>query len=753
MKKHSRPICPILAVTLIFSFASPWLSAQAAETGSIKGLVVNDQRTPVVGACVLLCRQDNGTPLAQGVAQTLTEVMLSDSQALDLAYSVTDREGRFEFQAVPPGEYRLVAQSWKDAKPIEGLLEVNSAEIVLHGVADHVKVVPETLSPPVTIGPLGTGVLRISEDIPNDETLLVISTAPLRADPILGFAGWGGPFLQQMIGGNRMPHGKTVVRGLPPGTVHVAAFAADNMPGFGAALAEIKPHSTTAVHIPLVASWSDGHHQPPERLAGLCEEVRSLVNEKNMSVQDVLERHGIRLVQRGSWQAYQEMVQYLSRDIELPTGSKVSFADFMAADRYVKLQAYVEQRRRAAQRNWEIREAEKHLPEDAASGGYAESFLALYRELGQRYPCFELKDIDWPAVGEELLPRAAEVTTDEQFGLLCLELVARLEDSHAFVGRGTIAPPTPPFPRWDPGLACLIDDRGRPVVYYIDKDGPAEAKGVKVGMTVLSVDGEPADEVMQTRMEQANRYQGFSSRRYLRYQAARWFLRQAERGATVSLEMQSIDGQTHRFDLPATFGVRYLPRLPLPIARVSDSAGVSWTMLDDDIGYIYVRRIRGDLIERLDRAVEALKAAKGLIVDVRGNSGGGFDANRSHRNFASDDDQEPERPRFAGPMALLIDARCISAGEGWASWFIAQGRARVFGEATAGASARKTDYRLKNELYQVTFPVKAYTGFLDRPIERRGLEPDVPVMQNAADLAAGRDTVLQKAKEYLAGGE
>ena len=98
---------------------------------------------------------------------------------------------------------------------------------------------------------------------------------------------------------------------------------------------------------------------------------------------------------------------------------------------------------------------------------------------------------------------------------------------------------------------------------------------------------------------------------------------------------------------------------------------------------------------------------------------------------------------------MLTDARCISAGEGWASWFVANKRARVFGEATAGASARKIVYTLSNDLYKVRYPVKAYTGFLDRPIERRGLEPDVTVRQNAQDLAAGRDTVLEAAKRYL----
>ncbi|MGB0578918.1 MAG: hypothetical protein ACPGVU_04375 [Limisphaerales bacterium] len=45
--------------------------------------------------------------------------------------------------------------------------------------------------------------------------------------------------------------------------------------------------------------------------------------------------------------------------------------------------------------------------------------------------------------------------------------------------------------------------------------------------------------------------------------------------------------------------------------------------------------------------------------------------------------------------------------------------------------------------------MKAYRGYLDRVIERRGLEPDVPLRQTVADLAAGRDTVLEAAREYL----
>jgi C-terminal processing protease CtpA/Prc len=381
---------------------------------------------------------------------------------------------------------------------------------------------------------------------------------------------------------------------------------------------------------------------------------------------------------------------------------------------------------------------------------YEEALRDLYEVLGQRYPGFELKDIDWDAVGRALLPGAAEVQDDRTFGLRCMELVAQLQDSHATLLDGAVPVPRPPMPRWNPGLACLEDDRGQAVVYHVVPGGPADSAGVRPGEVVISVDNEPVDALIEREMERMQRYHGYSSRRYLRYHAVRWFTRRSERGADMQIVLRGPDGAERGVLLPAALNARYLPRLPVPIPGIDDSGNVSWTRLEGDIGYIHVRRIRDDLIDALDRAVGELQDSAGLIVDVRGNSGGGFDGSRSHLNFATDQDgREPARPRYRGPIAVLIDARCISAGEGWASWFVAEGRARFFGEATAGASARKTVYTLRNGLYRVRFPVKLYRGYLDRPIERRGLEPDVPLRQDAADLAAGRDTVLEAARRDL----
>ncbi|HEX8522111.1 MAG TPA: S41 family peptidase [Tepidisphaeraceae bacterium] len=392
--------------------------------------------------------------------------------------------------------------------------------------------------------------------------------------------------------------------------------------------------------------------------------------------------------------------------------------------------------------------AEQASTRQADKGEYAEPFKDLYDHLGKVYPCFEMKGIDWKKVGEELLPRSEKVTTQRDFGLLVLELVARLEDSHAVVQEGTAAPPEPELPSWDPGMTCLMDDRDRPVVYVVEKNSPAQRAGVRVGMAVVSVNGEPAADVMKSWMGKVSRYYGYSSKNVLSYDAVRGFLAQAHKGDRVTLELEAPDGAKSGVLLKADVAPRYIPRLPVPRRGIGDSADVSWTKLDDGIGYIYVRRIRDGLEDSLDDAIRGLRGVKGLIIDVRGNSGGGFDSERALRNFG-DDAEEPNRPRFHRAIAVLIDGRTISAGEGWASWFMAKKRARFFGSTTAGASSRKEVFTLKNGFYKVVVPVKAYTGFLDRPIERRGLEPDVEVRCSAKDLAEGRDTVVEKAREWL----
>jgi hypothetical protein len=250
-------------------------NAPGGPGGGVSGKVARDNGQPVAGAVVVLCEQAGGVPLAE---KTLQPFVRNRTQSIedDILFSRTDANGRFAFEKIPVGSYRLVAQSWRNATSIRAVMEINGDEIELHGIANDVRVAAGATSD-VVLRPLGTGVLRMDQRVPNNETFVILSTAPTGADPVLRFAGWTPSFLQHVIGGNRMPVGKTVVHGLPEGTVHVAMFAMDNRPGFLDAKVQIQGGQTTVLPFtPFVAAWSDGRHDPPPELTPVFEEVGTL---------------------------------------------------------------------------------------------------------------------------------------------------------------------------------------------------------------------------------------------------------------------------------------------------------------------------------------------------------------------------------------------------------------------------------------------------------------------------------------------
>ncbi len=655
-----------LAVTTVCSMDYTVL---AEEDLVLSGRVLDATGQPVAEAAVVVCDVETGIPVSAETYQPFTKNM----QFQRLALAVTNEQGAFTVLRVKPGTYRLIAQSWEDARqPVEQLLNVNGPVVHLRGIVAEVSV-PSQQATDLTILPVGSATLDITTapQAPNDETLVVVSGRPLAADPILGFAAWSGAFVPHMVAGNRMPHGKTLFHGLPAGTLHVAAFAADNNPGFGGISCELTAGQTTVISIPLIASWSDGYRTPPKRLEPL---VGRLLGMRDVTVMDLVRQHApeaaqaLEAAQSPSRNPWLPLIPVLDQIVELEGWERIPLKDLLAADGYVRLAKHQQERSN--------RQPQKPVPQTNNDSGvtYEQALQDLHARLGQDYPCFELKGIDWQAVGERLLPRGKEVTSDEAFGLLCLEMVAALQDSHAQLLPAVGQLPRVPFPNWDAGFTCLTDDRGEAVVYHVAAGSSAATAGVHVGMTVEAVNGVTSAAAIHDMMEQLSRHAGYSSERYLRYHATRFFARQQQQGQEITLQVSDTSGTSQTLGMRADHPAGYIPRLPVPLADIADAGDLSWKMLEGEIGYIFVRRIKADLIDSLDRAVRQLSGARGLIIDVRGNSGGGFDAERSHRNFDLEDNSEPSRPRFTRHIAVLTDSRCISAGEGWASWFVARQR-------------------------------------------------------------------------------
>ena len=358
-----------IAACVIAGIGSGLHTARAVEqsraTGTLTGHVLGARRQPVARATVVLCDQASGIPLDIAIFRPFTESYLAPTQpsgrrknrSEPVLHLDTDNKGRFRLEHVPPGVYRLIAQSWLDAERIEQLLERNGKRIELHGVAERVSIAAGQTTD-VTLRPLGQGVLKIDQDLPNDETLLVLSTAPTRADPILGFAGWSGPFMQNMLGGNRMPAGETTVFGLPEGTIHLAMFAADSVPGWTVGSVEIRSDvPATIERIPFVCSWSNGRHEPPEELRPLVEELKALEETGNAPEPNHPLLQMQRLLEDEHPEGPHAHERWLSRHLDhrfkRPSGGEVLLKDLAAASRYIRLPRTVAKKKEESKKYWQ----------------------------------------------------------------------------------------------------------------------------------------------------------------------------------------------------------------------------------------------------------------------------------------------------------------------------------------------------------------------------------------------------------------
>ena len=105
---------------------------------------------------------------------------------------------------------------------------------------------------------------------------------------------------------------------------------------------------------------------------------------------------------------------------------------------------------------------------------------------------------------------------------------------------------------------------------------------------------------------------------------------------------------------------------------------------------------------------------------------------------------------FGGPLALLVDRFTGSASEVFASGMQSAGRARVFGDTTAGAVLASALDRLPNgDVLQ--HPIADFVTLTGVRLEGRGVRPDEVVIPTTDDYANNEDPVLNAAARWIRG--
>lgn len=389
--------------------------------------------------------------------------------------------------------------------------------------------------------------------------------------------------------------------------------------------------------------------------------------------------------------------------------------------------------------------------------------------------------VNWLALRDELRPRAAAARTRGELRAVLSDMVGRLRQSHFSIIPQEVSDATASATR---DAADDRRDRGERgpgstgfdvrlvdslmLVSAVDTGGPAWRAGVRPGWVLDAVRGCPVAarvSLLPASLEPRRRA-------LMAWQATNASLAGAI-GDSLALTFR--DGRDAVRPLVLTLGpvdgtITKFGNLP-PM-----DAALSWQRVVRDgrtVGVIRFNIWMPVLAAQFDAAIDSLRSADAIVLDLRGNLGGvggmsmGFAGHFVDSALALGEMQQrggtmrflanprrvdtrlrPVRP-FSGPLALVVDPLSASTTEIFAAGLQALGRAAVFGTQTAGQALPSVPERLPNGdiLYHA---IANFIGATGQPVEGPGVIPQHVTPLTRRALLDGQDPALWAAIAWSA---
>ncbi|MEN9416433.1 MAG: Tricorn protease [Pseudomonadota bacterium] len=386
------------------------------------------------------------------------------------------------------------------------------------------------------------------------------------------------------------------------------------------------------------------------------------------------------------------------------------------------------------------------------------AFDHVWRTVDERYYDPKMNGVDWKAAGAKWRPLVLEAPDDDTFWDRLDRMAGELRDVHTRVV-------SPKHARLgERSQAVNLGFAFRPlgetlVVTSVNAESDAWWAGVRPGMTLAAVDGEPAQAVFARLRAEARD----GSTQQQRNALAATRLLAGEPDSTARLAFQRADGTL----LQAT----------LRRALFTSPPRVAHRRLPDGPGYIRLTAWNASLQGRMLEAITALKDAPSLIIDLRGNGGGSGAMVRSVAQQFFEGEVPAGRVLtrtgkpitmafelvelvklesvlkgtglYKGPVAILVDAGSASASESFAGLMQAHRRATVVGQLSCGCLLGFMGYATVPGGGKLAYSELGFVLPDGRRIEGEGVAPDVPVPPTLEDLRLNRDRVLETAVAQL----
>jgi len=384
--------------------------------------------------------------------------------------------------------------------------------------------------------------------------------------------------------------------------------------------------------------------------------------------------------------------------------------------------------------------------------------LALFRYwniIEYFFPYKHLFAEDWSNTLKEFLPQFVTNRSPLDYRLTCWRLINRVHDTHASIYRDSI------LNNWTGMKGPAIDfktiDKKIIVRDYLD-DSLASFEIVKPGDEILTVNGQSIAEIRKTYEPYLCASNSAAADRNLIWRFL--FFRRDDDSMFI----------TYKRDDKIKKGIMHLYYHP-PFQNGETWRMPMYKLLSDDIGYINIGKIKADSLPVI---FKQFRNTKGIVIDIRNYPNefmpyamgkylkpaftpfvkytgpdylhpGGFRLIGYIKNGATEKDSIE---MYKGLVIILINEQTQSSAEYTAMALRTASRAVVMGSQTAGADG---------DISRAPFPGGFYSPFSGLGIyypdgkdtQGIGIVPDVFVYPTQKGIAAGRDEVLEKAKEYI----
>ena len=203
------------------------------------------------------------------------------------------------------------------------------------------------------------------------------------------------------------------------------------------------------------------------------------------------------------------------------------------------------------------------------------------------------------------------------------------------------------------------------------------------------------------------------------------------------------------------------------------TSGIRYRILPENIGYMVCESFNLTFSETaLSEIFHYLRTCNGLILDVRGNSGGNLTAAEAlsarftnqrllvgyfrhkngpgHNDFSTPQAEylEPSKGvRWQKPCVVLTNRSCYSATNTFVRNMKECPLVTILGDQTGGGSGLPFTYELPSGWMLRMSACPMFDAKMQQ-IEF-GIQPDVACSLEDADVAKGKDTMMEKAKETL----